>query len=291
MTAAQQPAKPDGKVKLALVRQKQQVQFFVERLGEQVGIEMMLIPSGTFRMGSPENEPDRSKAEGPQHEVSVPAFFMGKYPVTQVQWRFVAALSQVNRELKPDPSRFEGDNRPVERVSWSDAVEFCDRLSAHTGRIYRLPSEAEWEYACRAGTTTPFHFGETITTDLANYRGTDDKGLNWSGSYGQGPKGEYRRETTPVDYFGIANSFGLCDMHGNVWEWCQDYWHNSYEGAPADGTAWLSNDKSASRVRRGGSWDLIPWFCRSAYRDLYSPVDRYNNIGFRVVCIAPRTLL
>ncbi|MFM9160298.1 MAG: formylglycine-generating enzyme family protein, partial [Dolichospermum sp.] len=128
----------------------------------------------------------------------------------------VAALPQVNQELKPNPSRFKGDgstlltnHRPVERVSWHDAVEFCARLSNYTKRPYRLPSEAEWEYACRAGTTTPFHFGETMTTDLANYNG------NYT--YGDGSKGVYREETTEVGSFKIANEFGLYDMHGNVW--------------------------------------------------------------------------
>ncbi|MBD2066239.1 formylglycine-generating enzyme family protein [Leptolyngbya sp. FACHB-671] len=314
--------------KLTLQRQKQTVQFFLERLTDDISIEMMQIPAGAFLMGSPEGEfdrspglfdshpgnfdespegeLDRSPSEGPQHGVRVAAFFMSKYPVTQAQWRFVAELPQVNRELKPAPSRFKGDKRPVEQVSWYDAVEFCARLSTYTSRPYRLPTEAEWEYACRAspvflsglsqpgdaagsGDSTPFHFGETITTDLANYRGTDNKELNWSGSYGRGPKGEYREETTPVDYFGIANAFGLCDMHGNVWEWCQDHWHSNYEGAPIDGSAWLSEDENAERVLRGGSWFRIPSTCRSAFRYYFPPVYTADLIGFRVVCSAPRT--
>ncbi len=188
---------------------------------------MMSIPAGTFLMGSPENELKRESNEGPQHEVRVSQFFMARYLVTQAQWRAVAEMSPVERELDVDPSSFKGANRPVEKVSWDDAVEFCARLSAHTGRPYRLPTEAEWEYACRAGTKTPFHFGETITTDLANYRGTDSEEYNWSGSYGSGPKGEYREETTVVDHFDVANAFGLCDMHGNVWEWCQDISHDN----------------------------------------------------------------
>jgi formylglycine-generating enzyme required for sulfatase activity len=272
--------------KLIFQRRRQTVPFFLEALSQDIGIEMMQIPAGTFMMGSPKGELERQEREGPQHEVSVATFFMSKYPVTQAQWRFVAGLSQVNRELSPEPSRFKGDNRPVESVSWYDAVEFCARLSAHTGRTYRLPSEAEWEYACRAGTTTPFHFGETITTDLANYRGTDNE-AQWSGSYGSGSKGEYRQETTPVDQFGIANAFGLCDMHGNVWEWCYDHWYDNYTGAPTNSSAWLSEHDSAERVLRGGSWLDYPMDCRSAYRDSSYPGLASLNFGFRVVCIAP----
>jgi formylglycine-generating enzyme required for sulfatase activity len=280
----------DQNPKLTLQRRRLSVQFFVERLTDAVAIEMMQIPAGTFLMGSPEDELERVGWEGPQHEVTLATCFMGKYPVTQAQWRVVAALPQVSQALEPDPAGFKGDQRPVERVSWYDAVEFCDRLSAHTGRAYRLPTEAEWEYACRAGATTPFHFGETITTDLANYRGTDNEEYQWSGSYGEGPKGEYREETTPTDHFGVANAFGLCDMHGNVWEWCQDQWHNNYEGAPVNGNAWLAEGDEPRRVLRGGSWSSNPRNCRSAYRADDTPDYRYNNIGFRVVCSAPRTL-
>ncbi len=267
-------------------------------------MEMVLILAGRFVMGSPEDELDRSNSEGPQQEVSVDPFFMGKYPVTQAQWKQVAAMLQINRELKSEPSKFKGDKRPVEQVSWYDAVKFCERLSAHTSREYRLPTEAEWEYACRAspilmvdiseagdavgaGVSTPFHFGETITTDLANYDGTDSPDGKWSGSYGRGPKGEYRKETTPVDYFGIANAFGLCDMHGNVWEWCADHWHGNYEVAPSDRSAWLSEGNQSGRVRRGGSWNNSPRHCRSAYRHYSSPDSAYDNVGFRVVCSAP----
>jgi formylglycine-generating enzyme required for sulfatase activity len=255
---------------------------FIEVLDKNLVLEMVAIPDGTFLMGSPKQERKRSNNEEPQHEVVVSRFFMGKYPITQVQWRFVASLPQVNRKLKPDPSRFKGDKRPVERVSWYDAVEFCDRLSQHTHRTYRLPTEAEWEYACRAGTTTPFYFGKTITAELANYRATE--------TYGDGPKGEYRQETTPVDHFGIANAFCLCDMHGNVWEWCLDHWHSNYEGAPNDGSAWLTDDESAYRVRRGGSWFDYPGICRCASRlNAYPGLD-FNIIGFRVVCELPRIL-
>ncbi|WNZ47377.1 formylglycine-generating enzyme family protein [Leptolyngbya boryana CZ1] len=285
-----QPQSPNPQPKLTFQRRRQTVQFFVESLNENLGIQMMLIPGGTFLMGSPDTELERFSQEGPQHEVSVPSFFMGKYPVTQAQWRAVAELPQVNQELNPEPSHFKGDQRPAEQVSWYDAVEFCARLSEFTGREYRLPSEAEWEYACRAGTTTPFHFGETITTDLANYRGMDDETFKWSGSYALGPKGEYREETTPVDSFESANGYGLFDMHGNVFEWCQDHWHESYEGAPIDGSAWLTDQEDARRVIRGGSWHYNPRNCRSASRYDYSPASRNTHVGFRVVCSAPRTL-
>ena len=262
-------------------RQRRQTHQWMENLGDGIQLEMVLIPSGRFMMGSPKNEREQSGREEPQHEVNVNAFFMGKYPVTQMQWEAVVALPQVNRELKPDPSRFKGENRPVERVSWYDAVEFCDRLSQYTGREYRLPTEAEWEYACRAGTQTPFHFGETLATDLANYNGNS--------TYNYGPKGEFRQETTPVGGFGIANAFGLCDMHGNVWEWCQDRWHKSYEGAPTDGSVWLSENENASHVVRGGSWYYSPEDCRSAYRNFLLPDVTNYYVGFRVVCLAPRT--
>ena len=276
---------------LTLKRQAARNQCYDEALGEGVlPLRMMQIPVGTFLMGSPKDELERQESEGPQIEVTLSRFFMGKYPITQAQWRAVAALPQVERELKGDPSRFKGDLRPVESVSWYDAVEFCDRLTILTNRQYRLPTEAEWEYACRAGTTTPFHFGKTITTELANYRGTDNEEYKWSGSYGDGPKGEHREETTPVNQFEGANAFGLCDMHGNVWEWCQDHWHSSYKGAPTDGSAWIEGGSSERRILRGGSWYSIPGFCRSAYRLSYGPGNGDYDDGFRVVCSAPRTL-
>jgi formylglycine-generating enzyme required for sulfatase activity len=275
---------------LIIQRQRRQTQYFTEDLGNGIGLDMILIPGGSFEMGSPSDELEHDDTEAPQHEVTVSEFFMGRYPITQAQWRVVAGFSRVNRDLKPNPSYFKGDKRPVERVSWYDAVEFCQRLTQETGRPYRLPTEAEWEFACRAGTNTPFHFGKTITTDLANYRGTDNETYGWSGSYGRGSKGEYREETTPVDHFQIANAYGLCDMHGNVWEWCLDHWHNNYEGAPTDGSAWLSDNENASRVIRGGSWSFNPRDCRSASRYLNDPGLDYDNIGFRVVCAAPRIL-
>jgi formylglycine-generating enzyme required for sulfatase activity len=168
----------------------------------------------------------------------------------------------------------------------------CLKQQTQEDWFYRLPSEAEWEYACRAGTTTPFHFGMTITTNLANYRGTDNKEHNWSGSYGQGPKGIYREETTSVGCFGVANAFGLYDMHGNVWEWCADYWHESYEGAPVDGSVWLDNDNDNQfRLLRGGSWYYEPGLCRSAYRLVGDAGDGLDLFGFRVACAAGCALL
>jgi formylglycine-generating enzyme required for sulfatase activity len=284
-------------------------------------IPMALIPAGSFLMGSPEDELHRSETEGPQHEVTLAAFWMAKTPITQAQWREVAGWPRVNRDLDIDPSHFKGDNRPVEQVSWLDAMEFCYRLSKRTGRIYTLPSEAQWEYACRAGTTTPFHFGATISTEVANYDG------NYT--YGPGSKGNYRNATTGVAIF-PANAWGLRDMHGNVWEWCLDEWHDSYEGAPTDGSAWMEDDSlgespgaccaagrgsafpssaarltaaaaaratattssvSASvasdtrRLLRGGSWLDNPAYCRSAFRVSIHPDDRDNVIGFRVCCL------
>ena len=252
-----------------------QAQRYREQLTDTVDLEMVAIPSGEFAMGSPnETVGYRYNNESPQHRVKISSFYMGRYPVTQAQWRVVAAMPQENRRLKSAPSRFTGDARPVERVSWNDAVEFCARLSRQTGRAYRLPSEAEWEYACRAGTNTPFHFGEMITTEVANYDGS---------AYRDGPKGKKRGETTPVTEFGIANAFGLSDMHGNIWEWCLDHWHNNYYGAPTDGSAWLSTIRGEGRIRRGGFWGYDPWTCRSAsrYHCTSDAVD--YSIGFRVV--------
>ncbi|WP_204140735.1 formylglycine-generating enzyme family protein [Halomicronema sp. CCY15110] len=265
---------------LTLNRQRYQAQYFIESLGDGIDLEMTLIPAGTFLMGSPQDELERFDSEGPQHQVTVPSFFMGTYPVTQAQWRAVAGLPQVETELNPDPAKFPGDMNPVEQVNWHEAVEFCARLAAYTGRPYRLPSETEWEYACRAGTTTPFHFGETITTDLANYDGT--------AAFDGGPIGEYREKTTSVDHFTTANAFGLCDMHGNVWEWCQDVWHDNYDGAPTDGSAWTEGGNQDRRVARGGSWGSSPGYCRSASHAYDNPGSRFVDFGFRICCTAPQ---
>ncbi|AUB40247.1 Formylglycine-generating enzyme, required for sulfatase activity, containings SUMF1/FGE domain [Nostoc flagelliforme CCNUN1] len=188
---------------------------------------------------------------------------------------------QYQQIMGSNPSNFKGAKRPVEQVSWNDAVEFCKKLSQKVGRKYRLPSEAEWEYACRAGTTTPFYFGETITTKLANYDGDDY-------TYASEPKGKNRQGTTDVGSF-PPNAFGLYDMHGNVWEWCQDTLHDSYKGAPSDGSAWI-DDNNQFRIRRGGSWTTYPINCRSAYRYDKKRDSFSNALGFRVVCVVARTL-
>ena len=248
-----------------------EAEYSREDLGNGVTLDMVAIPGGTFMMGSPETEKERNSNEGPQRSVTVPAFFMAKYPVTQAQWQAV---------MGNNPSNFKGANRPVEKVSWNDAVAFCQKLSQITGKNYRLPSEAEWEYACRAGTTTPFYFGETITTDLANYDG------NYT--YGNGPKGVFRQQTTDVGSF-PPNAFGLYDMHGNVWEWCQDVWHENYNGAPTDGSAWESGGDSSQRLLRGGVWYGDPRYCRSAHRLCYGPGVRAHYIGFRIGVSLPRT--
>ena len=232
-----------------------EAKYFVEDLGNDVTLEMVQIPGGTFTMGSPPKEAHKSQRERPQHQVTVSGFFMGRYEITQAQYQQV---------MNKNHSYFKGNKLPIEQVSWNDAVEFCKKLSQKTGRTYRLPSEAEWEYGCRAGTATPFSFGETITTDLVNYN---------------------REQTTEVGSF-LPNPFGLYDMHGNVWEWCQDTWHYNYQDAPTDGTAWIENNNDY-QVLRGGSCLPYPGNCRSAYRYLYVRARWslvYDFTGFRVVC-------
>jgi formylglycine-generating enzyme required for sulfatase activity/predicted Ser/Thr protein kinase len=260
-------------------RQRQQAQYYTESLPGGVSLEMVYIPGGKFLMGSPAGE--GSDDEKPQHQVTVPPFFMGKYPVTQKQWRAVASLPKVERDLNPDPSNFKGDDRPVEKVNWYDAVEFCKRLSKKTGREYRLPSEAEWEYACRAGTTTKFYFGETLTPKLARCKA----------NFGMVLITLFSGETTPVGQF-PPNAFGLYDLHGNVWEWCADTWHDNYVGAPTDGSAWTTGGNDNRSPMRGGSWGNNPLNCRSAYRNDYvsGRVNLGINFGFRVGCGSGRTL-
>ncbi|MEO0759716.1 MAG: formylglycine-generating enzyme family protein [Cyanobacteria bacterium J06648_16] len=243
---------------------------YSQDLGDGVTLTLMLVPSGTFMMGAPPEEEDSQDAERPQHRVQLSQFLMGRYPVTQAQWRVVAGYDREQMALDPEPSGFKGDDLPVEQVSWREATEFCQRLSRRTGKHYHLPSEAQWEYACRAETMTTYHFGPQLTSDLANY-------------------GRQENKTTAVGQY-PPNRWGLHDMHGNVWEWCQDHWHNNYDGAPTDGRAWIGGSDSSIRVRRGGSWYDIPWYCRSASRYNYFPDIRDYDIGFRVVSSAPRSL-
>ena len=291
----------------------------IAEAADPLTLTLVEIPQGEFPMGSPPEEPERYDDEGPQHLVKLESFFMAQTPITQAQWREVAGWQPWDgeswgRELKPNPSHFRGgdnqkggkarlfdgeantDQRPVEQVNWEDAIEFCNRLSQRTGRHYSLPSEAQWEYACRAGSITPFHFGETLSSELANFDGTE--------VYAGGLKGDWRRQTTPVgkslasvtsaDAF-PANDWGLQDMHGNVWEWCLDQWHPSYEGAPVDGSAWVDADanqanikkdeESNDRLLRGGSWDFRPGNCRSACRGHPQPGLVNDSVGLRVVCL------
>lgn len=251
---------------------------FQQSLEMGLDLEMVLVPGGKFWMGSPESEIDRDSHESPYHEVTLAPFCLSKFPITQVQWRTIAALPKIRRSLSFYPSTFEIADRPVEQVSWYDAIEFCARLSQHTGQLYRLPSEAEWEYACRANTNTPFHFGETLLPDWANYDG------NYI--YGPGRLGFYRQETTPVGTFETANAFGLYDMHGNIWEWCADPWHDNYHDAPTDGSLWKSDDDGNNyQVLRGGAWYCLPSLCRSAQRHWNQPDVGGSGIGFRVACV------
>jgi len=240
---------------------------FVEPLGNGFDLELIAIPSGLFRMGTPGKQ--GYDDERPLHQVTVAPFLLGKYLITQAQWRAIMGAPHC---------RFTGDQLPVDRVSWHDAVHFCERLSKRTKRTYRLPSEAQWEYACRAGTSTPFHCGETLTTEVANYNGEF--------VYRGEPKGVYRHTTTAVDQL-PPNAFGLHDMHGNLWEWCADAWHNSYDGAPADDRVWQSTGSELYHVARGGCWHDIPDVCRSAARLKVDACDAEEILGLRVVFRSP----
>jgi uncharacterized protein (TIGR02996 family) len=232
-------------------------------LAKGVDMTFAWIPPGTFLMGSPPEEPERFEEEM-LHDVAVTqGFYLGIHAVTQAQWQAV---------MGNNPSYFKGKKRPVEMVSWDDCQAFCTKLSERDGKRYGLPSEAEWEYACRAGTTTPFHFGETISTDQANYNG------NYP--YDKGTKGVYRRRTTSAGSF-PPNAWGLFDMHGNVWEWCQDE-YRSYEDLNTKGVLDTENIDYSARVLRGGSWNNSAWSCRAAHRNGSAPGDRYDYIGFRV---------
>jgi len=254
-----------------------------------LNIEMVLIPAGEFMFGFLDNEDVTTHPDRPRYRVTVPEFWMSRTTITQGQWQIIAEMRQMAQALNPNPSYFAGKNNPVERVSWQDCIEFCLRLSRASLKPYRLPSEAQWEYACRAGTTTPFHFGPTLSSEVANYQGNR--------TYGQGKKGEYLQQTNPGGHLNSPNAWGLHDMHGNVSEWCLDDWHN--EGTPMDGTAWINNQKysksnedwlfnlfkinPASKVRRGGSWRDYPITCRSGVRQQINPTTISEAVGFRVV--------
>jgi uncharacterized protein (TIGR02996 family) len=231
------------------------------RLGEGVEMTFSFIPPGTFLMGSPPDEEAHCRDQT-QHRVTLTqGFYLGIHPVTQAQWQTV---------LGSNSSHFQGDNLPVDTVSWEDCQAFCQKLGERDGQRFRLPTEAEWEYACRAGTTTPFHFGPTISTEQANYNGND--------TYGQGKKGIWRRTTTPIDTF-PANAWGLFDMHGNVWEWCLDaYGRYGYKD-----TNDPLNAKGDTRVLRGGFWAGRPFRCRAADRVSRAPDFRDSRVGCRVV--------
>ena len=287
-------------------RRKGEARYYVEDISG-VALEMVDIPGGTFLMGNTDAEANqvkkewerngyeaevaaqRSRWETPQHAVRVPTFYMGKFEVTQAQWRAVSRLPKVNRDLPNDPSTFKfrgytlptsfiGDSLPVQQVSWEDAKEFCERLSRATGRTYRLPTEAEWEYAARGGTTTVFHFGDTITPELVNYDGNRP--------YGSAPKGTDRQSPTPVGSLGYPNAFGLYDMHGNVFEWCLDSWHESYEGAPTDGSLWETAGDAQRRVIRGAAYNHGANHCRAAMRLGILATAASPSLGFRVVAVA-----
>ena len=255
-------------------RRRGRTRQFAERLGKRAILQMVQIPGGTFTMGAPANEAGSRDSERPQHVVTVPPFYLGRYPVTIGQWRAVMGVLPPGMKTLGKEFRASG-RQPVMRVSCDDAEAFCSELSRKTRRDYRLPAEAEWEYACRAGTITPFAFGEAITRDVVSHDGEMQR------LAGGNPV------TVPVGSLGVANGFGLFDMHGNVWEWCRDSWHRDYQGAPIDGSAWRSDERT--RVLRGGSWYSPAKLCRAASRALGRETNsvRSREIGFRVAMAAP----
>lgn len=253
-------------------RTPEQTVAYAEELGRGNRLEMVQIPPGAFYMGSPANEPYSEPAERPVHHVQISGFFLSRFEITQQQWAAVAASPKVSIDLRIDVANFRGDDRPVEGVTWLEAKEFCARLSRLTGRLYRLPTEAEWEYACRAGGDTPFSFGQTVVSSLANYQATKP--------YASEGVGEYRRATVAVGSLDAANAFGLSDMHGNVAEWCEDvYGYYSAE----DQTDPMGPITGRDRVVRGGGWRSYPWQCRSASRIGLDETFHRNDVGFRVV--------
>jgi formylglycine-generating enzyme required for sulfatase activity/predicted Ser/Thr protein kinase len=235
--------------------------YFVENLGHGVTLDMVYVPGGQLHMGSLVNDNER-----PQHTVEVPAFYLSKYPITQAQYLQFIGINN---------SHFGGSLQlPIESVSWNEAKAFCDKLAERTNKAYSLPSEAQWEYACRANTKTPFYFGQKISADLANYDAS-----SYYDTYGV--RGKERKTTTNVGTF-LPNSFGLYDLYGNVWEWCLDTWHQNYNGAPKDGSAWVEKTNNNYRMVRGSSWKDYAASCRSAHRNKSAPETKANNIGFRI---------
>ena len=234
--------------------------------------QMVVVPAGSFMMGSPSDEAERRESEGPQHQVTISQpFAVGMYEVTFAEWDACVSDGGCNG-YRPDDEGWGREQRPVIYVNWEDTQAYMRWLSQHTGQPYRFLSEAEWEYAARAGSTTPFHFGESISPSQANYNGHY--------TYGGGERGQYRNQTVPVGSFG-ANEFGLYEVHGNVWGWVQDCWNKNYNGAPSDARAWETGS-CGRRILRGGPWSYTPQDLRSANRYGIASDLRINSAGFRV---------
>jgi formylglycine-generating enzyme required for sulfatase activity len=238
------------------------------------GPEMVVAQAGTFMMGAPDDEPERRPAESPRHEVTFARpFAVGRHAVTRGQFAaFVKATNHKTSDRWRNPGFQQDDSHPAVCIRWEDVSAYAAWLAGITGQPYRLLSEAEWEYAARAGTSTPFWWGGSITPAQANY---DGRSLYAGG----GSKGEFRRGTVPVGSFD-PNAWGLYNVHGNVWEWCEDTWHDTYAGAPTDGSAWVSQGTKGGCVVRGGSWVDLPGDLRAAQRD--GNAVEYDLIGVRV---------
>ena len=236
--------------------------------------EMVVVPAGSFMMGTSQSEEGRDDDEGPVHRVMISEpLAVGVYAVTFDEWDACVRDGGGCGGYWPDDEGWGRGRRPVINVSWEDAKAYVSWLSVETGEAYRLLSEAEWEYVARAGTTTPFHTGRTISTDQANYDGDY--------TYGSGREGRYRKKTIPVGSF-AANAFGLHDVHGNVWEWVEDCWHGNYADAPENGITWTWGGDCSVRVMRGGSWYKRPDYIRSGFRRRRGTSNRDETYGFRV---------
>ena len=247
-----------------VARTRHSADQFTEGLGHGISLELIVVPAGSYQMGSRAHEGGFD--EQPRHFVIIKSFMMGKFLVTQEQYKAVVG--------KLPRCRFKGDQLPVEQISWRDAQNFCKRLSEKTGRNYHLPSESQWEYACRAGTSTPFSFGETLTSELANYNGEH--------IFKDEPRGVYFHSTSEGGKY-PPNAFGLYDIHGNLMEWCADNWINDYRMSPRDDSAYQMID-NPDHVVRGGSWHDTPHLCRSAARIRFGQKEAEDYIGLRVIC-------